>query len=565
MSTASEDQAALPLDELQIAPEWVRAGGKSFESHTGEDRQSRRGGDRPWGDRPREHKPRDRGPGSGPSRPPGPQDRRGRGPRPEGRRPEGARPGGPRPGGPRPDDRQRAPAAPAPAPVEVAFLPDEKALGVMIEAMKVGTKTYALFDIAKLILNKPERHAVKLARQPGADGTRAPLFLVVDGGVPFLNQDDALRFILNRQGGKVFKEERKPVDPPKGNFTFVNRCGFTGEWLGPPNYHEYQSRLIRHHQQRLRHIPFEEFKARIQTVKDPEAVKAWVESKSSTIEFQCLLDTEPKSFPSHTELVKHLVDTHLAQLVTVAPEIQLSGLASRQIDHRGMLEAVRTAWNAEWKFPLKTATQLSEKLRQEGFHFFKRKGVTYVGHIKPKRFESTEGLSERIKKILAFLRTHPDAKRKKLLEHFVPAAPAPAPQETAPVPASQEAVGVPAAEIVPAAPMAPAAILTEEDAVLADLHWLIQDGYVVDFSDGRLWALDDKPPKAAPAPALGDKPTETASAEQAEQPVAEAPVGQEADAVVVVPVEQSAGVAPLEAPVDTAPPPTPPVSQDTPA
>jgi len=33
----------------------------------------------------------------------------------------------------------------------VAFLPDEKALGVMIEAMKAGTKTYALFDIAKLI------------------------------------------------------------------------------------------------------------------------------------------------------------------------------------------------------------------------------------------------------------------------------------------------------------------------------------------------------------------------------------------------------------------------------
>jgi hypothetical protein len=442
----------------------------------------------------------------------------------------------------------------------VAFLPDEKALGVMIEAMKAGTKTYALFDIAKLILNKPERHGVKLSRQPGADGARAPLFLVVEGGVPFLNQDDALRFILNRQGGKVFKEERKPVDPPKGNFAFVNRCGLTGEWLGPPNYHEYQSRLIRHHQQRLRHVPFEEFKGRIQTVKDPEAVKAWVESKSFVTEFQCLLDAEPKNFPSHTELVKHLVDTHLAQLVTVAPEIQLSGLASRQIDHRGMLEAVRTAWNAEWKFPLKTATQLSEKLRQEGFHFFKRKGVTYVGHIKPKRFESTEGLSERIKKILAFLRTHPDAKRKKLLEQFVPAAPAPAPQETAPVPAPQETAAVPAPQEAPAAP---AVVLTEEDAVLADLHWLIQDGYVVDFSDGRLWALDDKPPKPAPAPAAAAKPTDTAPAEQAEQLIAEAPAGQEAEAAVSVPVEQLAAGAPLDPPVDAAPPVAPSISPDT--
>jgi hypothetical protein len=36
---------------------------------------------------------------------------------------------------------------------------------------------------------------------------------------------------------------------------------------------------------------------------------------------------------------------------------------------------------------------------------------------------------------------------------------------------------------------------SEEDRVLADLHWLIQDGYVVEFSNGRLWALADKPPQ----------------------------------------------------------------------
>jgi sugar phosphate isomerase/epimerase len=38
----------------------------------------------------------------------------------------------------------------------------------------------------------------------------------------------------------------------------------------------------------------------------------------------------------------------------------------------------------------------------------------------------------------------------------------------------------------------------DQESLFADLRWLIMEGYVVEFSDGRLWALEDKP--AAPAP-----------------------------------------------------------------
>ena len=141
----------------------------------------------------------------------------------------------------------------------------------------------------------------------------------------FLRQDEAVRFALRHHAEKIYREKKTPIDPPKGNFTFVNRCGFTGVWLGPPNYHEYQSRLVRHHQQRLRHIPFDEFKSRIQTVKDPEAVKAWIESMSVKSEYECILDAEPKAFATRDELEKHFVETHLAQFITSAPEVRISG------------------------------------------------------------------------------------------------------------------------------------------------------------------------------------------------------------------------------------------------
>jgi hypothetical protein len=100
------------------------------------------------------------------------------------------------------------------------------------------------------------------------------------------------------------------------------------------------------------------------------------------------------------------------------------------------------------------------------------------------------------------------------MAHFVPkpAVVAPVP---APTPDHAPETPVPISEAV--APAVPVLVtVSEEDRVLADLHWLIQDGYVVEFSNGRLWAQADKPPPppppAAPAPpAATEAPAGTAA------------------------------------------------------
>lgn len=393
----------------------------------------------------------------------------------------------------------------------------------MLDAMRQSPRAFALFDVAKLVLNKPERHVVRLTRKPAADGSRAPLYLVSEDETPFLTQDEAIRFVFRRHPDRLFKENKLPVDPPKGNFSYVNRCGITGEILGPPNYHEYQSRLVRHHQQRLRQVPFDEFKARLQTVKDEAAVKAWVESKSFKTEYECVCcatpwtpptpatepaapsdtaapaapvetavaipatvtpPTPPPTFSTRAELEKHFIEKHLAQFISDIPELRLTGTASRKIDHRGISETVRETWENERHFPLNTANGIRGRLRQEGFHSFKHKGVTYVSSIRRKHFETLAGLSDRIREIVLFLRANPECRRKKLLDHFHKP---PTPATAAP------------AEVTPP-PSAPLINIHNEDRVLADLHWLIQDGYVVEFSDGRLLAWPDLPPPPAPTP-----------------------------------------------------------------
>ena len=526
-TTPAEDQA-LPLKELELTPQWVKSSGKSYADHSGADRGARRSeGRRPDGDR----------------RPSNDRDQRPRSPRPS---ESGDRHGPPRPeqrrSGPPPQrrdtERRPAPSAPPTLPIEVTFQPEDKGFAGMIEAMKHNQRAYTLFDIAKLVLNKPERHFVKFSRQPTASGTPEPLFLVTPGESVFLRQDEAVRFALRQHAGMILKEKKTPIDPPKGNFTFVNRCGITGIWLGPPNYHEYQSRLVRHHQSRLRHMHFEEFKSRIQTVKDPEAVKAWVDSMSFKTEYECLLDPEPKTFATRDEVEQHFVENHLAKFVTSAPEVRISGVASRQLQNPALLETIRLAWEQERKFPLKTANEMRGRLRHDGFHFFKDpKGITFISRIKPQKFESITHLSEQIQKIILFLREHFGSKRKRLIEHFVPPAAAPAPTET-PAPSGDTVAIASGLTADASAPATPAPIMpSAEDRILADLHWLIQDGYVVEFSDGRLWALGDKPPQPVSTKKPKAPPTETPAENVAaspepttESPLETAPVAEAAPA-----------------------------------
>lgn len=445
MTTPNPDNPSLPLDELNIVPEWIKSTPKSYENHAGEepDRPARR---------EREHRP--------------PRPRPERPPQREGQRAAGRR---------APSASDRRPPAPL-TNVEITFLPEEKGLLAMIEIMKRSLRAYALFDVAKLILHKPERHLVKIALKPNREGVREPLYVVLRDEAVFPNRDEALRHIFREQSDSLWRVEKKPCDPPKGNFTCIHRCGITGEIFGPPNYHEYQATLVRFHQRRLRHMPFEEFRARIQSVKDEAAIKQWIESKSFTTEYHCRLCDSSSPLASREEIETHLAEAHLGALLASAPEVQISGAASRRQPWAALGEALRIAWLSEWRFPLKTAQQLSDRLRSEGFHFFKhRKGITYVSRVRPKRVESLDGLSEPIQRIITFLRAHPDSVGKQLAENLQVADP---------------------------------------ERLLADLHWLIEEGIVVEFADGRLWVLENKPP----AEAKVETPSEPAPSPSAEPP-----------------------------------------------
>lgn len=464
MNTEPENKAELPLHELNFTPAWARkpshAPGAaertaSKQPHSPSDSETAQDGPYPRRDRPTRRK---------------------------------------RSGPPQPDKARLAPTPrpknpPAPAPVDVEFLPEEHALQTVIDTLKHSRRAHALFDLAKLLLHKPERHRVRITCRPDSSGQRPPLYFVTQAEAPFLTRDEAVRFILQRHFDWVAETVVQEVEPPKGNFTFVNRCGITGEWLGPPNYHEYQSILVSHHQTKLPHVPFDEFKAKIQTVRDENAVKAWLDSMSKRTEYVCRLGPEPRTFTNRRDLEKYVTDNLLDAFITPIHELVLSGPASRNIPHPGILQAVRLAWESELRFPIRLVNALRPSLQKNGFAFFKLpNGVTFVNPVRVRRFEAGTNLTDEVRQLLTVLRSKPRGVTLSEIKEQLLITP-PSAQS-----ADASASGAPAS--------APTGIT--EERILADLHWLIADGYAVEFTDGRFWAPAEK--KVTPSP-----PASTAS------------------------------------------------------
>src|SRR5271154_3773095 len=122
---------------------------------------------------------------------------------------------------PRRDDRNERrehPEPPAPLPeISVAFLPGENGVESLARQIKMAGRCYPLFQIAQLVLEKPERYTVQLAVKKKSDGTVAqPLFVCALDDTPWLSEDEAVAHVLKNHFATFYQAERIATESPKG-------------------------------------------------------------------------------------------------------------------------------------------------------------------------------------------------------------------------------------------------------------------------------------------------------------------------------------------------------------
>lgn len=208
-------------------------------------------------------------------------------------------------GGPRRDSRgggerregggQSFDRAPYLSPYFVATCyPEDTGFAALVKAVRASCRTYQLFEITQAVLEKNDRFVVVIQRtkpdrpergpagpegeaaRPAAEKLR-PLYMSMPDHLPFDTEDEAIQHVLNNNLAAFFDTEEVEIDPPKGNFPIINKCGVTGELLGPPNYHRYQQILQQHHAAKLGRMSFDRFRDSIVSVREPEVVAQWQE------------------------------------------------------------------------------------------------------------------------------------------------------------------------------------------------------------------------------------------------------------------------------------------------
>ena len=362
-SNAPADLSNLGIDLSQMfRPSWTTetagttdATAKLAAKFDEGDRPSR--GDRKDRDgRPGGRGPRREGPGHAGARREGGQGNRDRGPRPEGRR--DGKGGGPRrEGGGRGrderrgshDSRDRVPER-APQPVlegwKLSIVPDEAAIEGIAKQVRSRAKAYPLFELARLILQLSDRYNVKLTPEseqiPG-------FFRAKKDGSLWTSHKEAVNHLLAKHLGKFYRKSSIATEPPKGAFTVVAQCGMSGVLLGPPNHHEYTSRIISLHASRFRNMPFEVYKSRIRMVRDEALIEQWKTEQSTKTVYVPLT---PGSENEET------APTPVAEATAVEAEVTAPPVAPEAVET--LTEAVAIEESAPAETPADAPVETSE-------------------------------------------------------------------------------------------------------------------------------------------------------------------------------------------------------------
>ena len=390
----------------------------------------------------------------------------------------------------------------APLPeLQVRLIPDPKGVELVARRIRSTGRAFPLFDIAKLFLQRPERYQVEISVKKKSDGTVVqPLFVCALDDTPWLSADEVVAHVLEKHFDTFYQAERTPTEPPKGKYTFVAQCGLSGVILGPPNHHDYPNRIRQLHAERFSHMPFEAYKARIKIVRDEAVVKQWLEEQSWKTEYITLNVPEPMRLGSREAVARHFREVHAPNIVRQVDLVTLSGPASREIPCRELARLVRHTVEEQQRFPLQLATVLSQQFAAHGLQFFKvNRTITHVAVARPHYLDiENTPVSLNVKRIVQYILHHPHCTRRDLIEAL---APSPRPIPVAPEP-STAAEGAPSGGAGPTAAPTPT---PEQTQIIADLHWLIHQGHVIEFSNGALEVAKKPAPKptkpAAPAAA----------------------------------------------------------------
>ena len=343
---------------------------------------------------------------------------------------------------------------------QLQLLPDARGMDEMAKQIRMEMKAYPLFELTRLILEKPERYQLKLNRILDSTEKVTPLFqCLVDGGL-WPSEQELLAHAFKQHRDHYYRLERITVDPPKGSYSSVGICGMSQTLLGPPNHHEYQNKVRQLHAQRFSNIPFEVFKSRIQTVRDEALLEKWKEEQSCKDEFYSLEvpeGSEPEKFTTVAEVEAHFKKQHAAGLIKeVEKEVIFSSQEGLKQSSPLVQRFVQQVIDYLKRVPLPFSHEVGQELAARGLQIFKaHENIVYASLARPRALNRKEtAVADTLIALLDTLEAHRKSPRAEQWKALI---------------ASRSLLEGESES-------------ARESAVAKDLSWLIHEGYVTNYA-----------------------------------------------------------------------------------
>lgn len=445
-------------------------------------------------------------------------------------------------------DRAERPerSLPDPTPgLRVELRPADSVLNIFEQEIRKHKRAISAMELAKVVMAEKNRYDIVLMKQE--DGPSMIVSRKGDGACWLLRRE-ALDYLFRAPWfSEYYEAVEQETEAPKGTFTAIAKCGFSGQLIGPVNWHGYQLALQNLHRSRFSNMSFERYRSRVVLEKSQEAVDAWIAQASHKTVWKPLREGAGEiELADEKAVEKDFEDNHFDDAYAVEAKVFINGATPRQLLSPGLGAHMAILSDKTRRAPQMLIPNLCHGLARHRLAIFKWKGRHYTGVSRVRSIPADTVLADRMMAIVNWAREHAGQSAEKMFA---------------------ELSGVAGED-------------KEKNAeayapYVADMIWLMEQGFILVTSDNAVWfpkaAQPDAGTQAAeggkaaggaakkpkgkgkkqPAPTRGEKkatqPSEAPTREEEAKPAASAPAAAPAaspaasgDADVAPAVEETA-------------------------
>lgn len=345
--------------------------------------------------------------------------------------------------------------SPRPQPVEATagiaadIMPVEEGIDNLSKEIVAAGRTYSVFELARMILGARERYKVVFRKEE----TGPELLQSKHDGAVFLTKGECLAHFRSAEWLKeLYLAEEVEVEAPAGNFQAIAKCGFSGQVFGPPNYHAYNQNIVTLHQSQFSNMDLERYKSRIEVDRSEDAVAAWLESMKKKTQYRLVSDAEVV-LEDAKAMLEHFEATYFADSFRETHRADVDSQIPGKLLSPGLLTLLKETISDQRRYPGKLAPFLCRQLSGRHLAVFKWQGKLHCGPSRPHAIVEDIKLAERPDALLKWVEANPGAGIDAVWKELLPAD------------------------------------VAEESKKewFHDLHWMINQGYIVLLSDGHIF------------------------------------------------------------------------------